>query len=107
MLMISDKLIDAMDQYSDDELSSLLSSSSSDTESDSASEDTSDSSSTNIDLSGLDISDSSLSADSDFHPLYQIYNEISDNDFELGKSILLQHLPTTYIELITNQMQFN
>ncbi len=107
MLMISDKLIDAMDQYSDDELSSLLSSSSSDTESDRASEDTSNSSSTNIDLSGLDISDSSLSEDSDFYPLYQIYNKIRDNDFELGKSILLQHLPTTYIELITNQMQFN
>ncbi len=98
MLMISDKLISILDKYTEEEISSLLSSSG--TESGDDNIEAADPSSQDIDLSGLTISDSALSEDSDFYPLYEIYTEISDNDFELGRSILLQHLPTTYIELI-------
>ena len=40
-------------------------------------------------------------SDSDFEPLAKLLEELSANDYELGKLLLMQHLPATYLELLT------
>lgn len=43
-----------------------------------------------------------ISDESDLKPMAEMFREISENDFELGLEILMQHLPNVYAELISD-----
>ncbi len=49
------------------------------------------------------LSTASVSDESDFAPLLKLLEKTAENDNELGKKLLYQHMPTTYEELLSKQ----
>ena len=54
----------------------------------------------NIDMAS-GISTASVSDDSDFAPLLKLLEKTAENDNALGKTLLMQHMPATYEELLS------